>query len=77
MVDSNGKAKCVVNQSGSQYRGIRRAINHAYIFKSANSRNNEKRDINIYYGNGENSNCGETDAWYQNLRMKNHHPQGI
>ena len=31
---------------------------------------NEKRAINIYCGNGENINCGETNAWYQSLQRK-------
>ena len=31
MVDNNGKVKCMVYQSISQYRGIRSAINHVYI----------------------------------------------
>ena len=34
--------------------------------KSANTRKNEKRAINIYFRNGENSNYGEKYAWYQN-----------
>ena len=31
MVYSNGKLKCVLHQSSSQYGAIRSAINHVYI----------------------------------------------
>ena len=33
MVDSNGKINCMVHQLGSQYVGIRSAINSLYIFQ--------------------------------------------
>ena len=33
------------------------------FFRSENFRKNEKRAINMYCGNGENSNRRETDAW--------------
>ena len=46
-------------------------INHVYVLaKSINAKNNEKRFIDIYCGNGENINCGETYAWYQHFQRK-------
>ena len=71
MVDNNLMMKCMVHQSSSRYDGIRSAVNRVYILvKSTNAINNEKRAINIYFRNGDNSNCGETYTWYQNFRRK-------
>ena len=33
MVESNGKVKCMVQQSSSQYGGTRIAINHVFILE--------------------------------------------
>ena len=78
MVNINGKVKCMVHQSSSQYKGTRSAIDHVYILgNSANSRKNENRTINIYCGNRENSNCGEKYSWSQYFQSKTHQPRGI
>ena len=48
MVDSNGKVKCMVHQSSSQYGGIRSAINHVYILTRLKMPEIMKRELSTF-----------------------------
>ena len=48
MVDSNGKVKCVFQQSRSQYGGIRSAINHVYILARVQIPERMKKELSIF-----------------------------
>ena len=45
MVDSNGKMKCMVNQSSSPNGGIRIAINHVYILVRSQITETTRREL--------------------------------
>ena len=48
MVDSNGKVKCMVQQSSSQYGGIRSAINNVYILERVQMLERNKREVSTF-----------------------------
>ena len=79
MVDSNGKVKCMVHQSSSQYGGTIIAIDHVFILERVKIPEIKKRELStIYCRNGDDSNGRETDAWSKNpQRKKSHQPQYI
>ena len=53
MVDGNGKVKCMVHPSSSQYGGIRSAINHVYILEIVQMKEIMKREISTFFAGME------------------------
>ena len=53
MVDGNGKVKCMVHPSSSQYGGIRSAINHVYILEIVQMTEIMKREISTFFAGME------------------------
>ena len=78
MVESNGKVKCMVNQSSSQYGGIRSAINHVYILERVKISEIMKRELSTFIAVMERTLIAE--KLMPGLKFyegKTHHPQGI
>ena len=48
MVDCNGKVKCMVHQSSSQYGDIRSSINHVYILTRVQMKERTRRELSIF-----------------------------
>ena len=48
MVESNGRVKCMVHQSRSQYEGIRSTINRVYILARVQIPEITKREISTF-----------------------------